>query len=242
MAATRATELAVRKTSRPRRDRGCPRSVIAARGSAMAVIGSLGVRRPDRNGACCASSRRTVPDRHGAPPWRGEPAGHVPVNPGHTKAEMAYLRSVHHQNRSVGGRHACPYRLPQAAGVPPAVTAVLSDDGRRILFPDADAARPRPGPRSAAVLDRCVGRENGVSLAGAHPDALGLYVRCLGHQDLQHAVLRRGLDLVRLDVAGQGDRAAEGAVIDAQPGASSPRRSRARSAAPPGSSAGRPRR
>ena len=29
----------------------------------------------------------------------GEPADHAPVNPGHTEAEMGYLRSAHHQNR-----------------------------------------------------------------------------------------------------------------------------------------------
>jgi len=41
-----------------------------------------------------------------------------------------------------------------------------------------------------------------VTLAGAHLDALGLYVRRLGHHDLQHAVLHRGFDLVRLNMAG----------------------------------------
>ncbi|MGO9192262.1 MAG: hypothetical protein ACLP8X_27915, partial [Streptosporangiaceae bacterium] len=47
-----------------------------------------------------------APAHHGVPSWRGEPAVHAPVNPGHTKAEMGYLRSVYHQNRSVSGRHA----------------------------------------------------------------------------------------------------------------------------------------
>ena len=42
--------------------------------------------------------------------------------------------------------------------------------------------------------------------------ASNLVIRCSGHHDLQHAVLGRGLDLVRLHVARQGDRAAEGAV------------------------------
>lgn len=54
------------------------------------------------------------PDGAG-PSWgaavRGEPADHAPVNPGHTKAEMGYLRSVYHQNRSVGGRHASAMHL-----------------------------------------------------------------------------------------------------------------------------------
>jgi hypothetical protein len=103
MAATRAIDAAVRKISRP--GRAGP-LIAAAGGPAMAVIGSRAVRRPVRNGACCASSHRTASACHGAPPWRGEPAGHAPVNPGNAKAEMSYLRSVYHQNRSVGGRHA----------------------------------------------------------------------------------------------------------------------------------------
>src|SRR6266699_2840550 len=48
--------------------------------------------------------------------------------------------------------------------------------------------------------------------AGADLDALGLGLLGLGHHDLQHAVLERGLDHVRHHVGGQGDRAAEGAV------------------------------
>ncbi len=40
----------------------------------------------------------------------------------------------------------------------------------------------------------------------------GLYLRRLGHQDLQHAVLGRGLDRVRHDMGGQSDRAEEAAV------------------------------
>jgi hypothetical protein len=41
--------------------------------------------------------------------WRrrtrpADPADQAPVNPGNAKAEMGYLRSVHHQNRSVAGR------------------------------------------------------------------------------------------------------------------------------------------
>ena len=65
---------------------------------------------------------------------------------------------------------------------------------------------------SAAVLGRCGWLQRGASLADAYLDALGLYFGRLWHHDLQHAVLRRGLDLVGLHVAGQGDRAAEGAV------------------------------
>src|ERR1700722_6651059 len=106
IAPTRATEHTVRRAFRPRRDRGRTGSATVATapsgGPATVLIGSLAVRGPDRNGAWCASSRRTVPDRHGAPPRRGELAGYRPVNPGRIKAEMGDLRSVHHQNRSAG--------------------------------------------------------------------------------------------------------------------------------------------
>src|SRR5260370_15837380 len=77
------------------------------------------------------------------------------------------------------------------------------------------AAGPSPcgrGLMSAAVLGRCAWLQRGASLANAYLDALGPYFGCLWHHDLQHAVLCRGLDLVGLHVAGQGDRAAEGAV------------------------------
>src|SRR5208282_5744436 len=98
--------------------------------------------------------------------------------------------------------------------VPAAVTAVLSGDGRRILLRGGRSlAGAAAALRSAAVLDRCVLREDGAPLAGAHLDALGLYFRCLGDHDLQHAVLHRGFDLVRLYVTGERDRTAEGTVI-----------------------------
>src|ERR1700722_17206679 len=97
MAATRASEPTVRKIFRAGRDRDRTAPATAtAGGSATVVIGPLAVRRPDRNDAWCTSSRRTVPDRHGTSPRRGELAGHAPVNPGPIKAEMGYLRSVHH--------------------------------------------------------------------------------------------------------------------------------------------------
>jgi hypothetical protein len=38
------------------------------------------------------------------------PGSHASVNPGNAKAEMGYLRSVHHQNRSVGSRYASTTR------------------------------------------------------------------------------------------------------------------------------------
>src|SRR5215217_1343487 len=47
--------------------------------------------------------------------------------------------------------------------------------------------------------------------AGGDLDALGLGLFGLGDQDAQHPVLHRSLDLVRHDLGGQGDRAAEGA-------------------------------
>jgi len=47
--------------------------------------------------------------------------------------------------------------------------------------------------------------ESGLPTADAHLNALGLYVLRLGHHDLQHAVLGRGFDGVRLHVGGQGD-------------------------------------
>src|ERR1022692_3166773 len=72
--------------------------------------------------------------------------------------------------------------------------------------------RPGTGLLSAAVLGARTWRERGTTLAATHLDALGLIFLCLGHQDLQHAVLRRGFDLVRHNMAGQRDRAAEGAV------------------------------
>src|SRR2546423_834551 len=43
----------------------------------------------------------------------------------------------------------------------------------------------------------------GVFLAGVDLDTFGLYLRRLGHHDLQHAVLGRGLDRVRHDMGGQ---------------------------------------
>src|SRR5829696_10523255 len=47
--------------------------------------------------------------------------------------------------------------------------------------------------------------------AGVDLDALGLGLFGLGDQDAQHPVLHRSLDLVRHDLGGQGDRAAESA-------------------------------
>ena len=96
------------------------------------------------------------------------------------------------------GEHEQPRRQPRPAPqcaksepeCAPAVTAVLGGDGRRVLLPGwGSLAGAAAALLSAAVLDRCVLREDGVPLAGAHLDALGLYFRCLGDHDLQHAVL-----------------------------------------------------
>src|SRR4029453_13699377 len=48
--------------------------------------------------------------------------------------------------------------------------------------------------------------------AGADLGAVGRGLLGLGHQDLEHAVLERGLDLLGHRMGGQGDGAAEGAV------------------------------
>src|SRR4029450_2221416 len=53
--------------------------------------------------------------------------------------------------------------------------------------------------------------------AGADLDALGGGLLGLGDQDLEHAVLERGLDPLRRHVGGQGDRPAEAAVAALHP-------------------------
>jgi hypothetical protein len=67
----------------------------------------------------------------------------------------------------------------------------------------------RPGRVVQAIVWLQSGGEKADLTLGL--DALGLGLLGLGHQDAQHAVLERGLDLVSLDMGGQGDRAAEGA-------------------------------
>jgi hypothetical protein len=68
-----------------------------------------------------------------------------------------------------------------------------------------------PGPQRQARPDR-LARYGGLARASAYLDSLGVHLGRLGHQHLQDAVLGRGFDLVRLDIAGQGDRPAERAV------------------------------
>src|SRR6185437_12631528 len=82
-----------------------------------------------------------------------------------------------------------------------AVTAGGSWSGQRPVTGILSAHAGLPG-----------GLDRGHRLADPHRDALSLYVRRLGHQDLEQTIPCRGLDLPRLDVAGQGDRAAERAV------------------------------
>src|SRR5215207_2743762 len=53
--------------------------------------------------------------------------------------------------------------------------------------------------------------------AGADLDALGGGLLHLGHQDLQHAVVGRGLDPLGHHMGGQGDRPPEGAVAALDP-------------------------
>ena len=79
----------------------------------------------------------------------------------------------------------------------------------------------RQGPtiRPAALCAVLAGgaRYRGPSLASAHLDALGVHFLRLGHHDLQDAVLGRGIDLVGLDMGGQGDRPVERAVAPLGP-------------------------
>src|SRR4029450_8177804 len=98
----------------------------------------------------------------------------------------------------------CSVRWPVARSLPleeqrgrsPAATPPLDSTGSRGL--------------TACRKDLCS--------TGAHLDALGLGLLHLAHHDLQHPVLERGLDLLGLDLGGQGDRAAEGAVAALDPG------------------------
>src|SRR2546427_3132091 len=120
------------------------------------------------------------------------------------------------------GEHEQPRPAPQCAKSEPGCASCrhrkYCGGGRRVLLLGwRSLAGAAAALRSAAVLDRWVLGEDGVPLAGAYLDALGLYFRCLGDHDLQHAVLRRGFDLVRLNMAGERDRTAEGTVITLGP-------------------------
>src|SRR5438067_12260938 len=75
---------------------------------------------------------------------------------------------------------------------------------------------PRPRSASGAVVDGGAGY-GGLARVGPHLDALGVRFWRLGHQDLQDAVVGCGFDNVDLDVAGQGDQPAEGAVTAFSP-------------------------
>src|SRR5690242_3112902 len=91
----------------------------------------------------------------------------------------------------------------------PAATAWLRQEtSGRAAGPAARAAGPAA---LGAVADGLAGYR-GLGRAGTDLNAHGVRFLRLGHHDPQNAVLRRGLDLVRLHMAGHGDRPAEGAV------------------------------
>jgi hypothetical protein len=71
--------------------------------------------------------------------------------------------------------------------VPAAVTAVLGGDGSRVVLPGRGSLAGGVAAvlLSAAVVDRCAWREDGVTLAGVYLDALGLDVGRLGHHDAE---------------------------------------------------------
>src|SRR5215217_4592112 len=96
---------------------------------------------------------------------------------------------------SAGGRWLVPYPWRSSGGGACSATPPLDSAGRR-------------------VLTAC--RRDG-RWAGAYLDALGGGLLHLGHQDLQHAVVGRGLDPLGHHVGGQGDRPPEGAVAALDP-------------------------
>src|SRR5215211_7132907 len=121
--------------------------------------------------------------------------------------------------------------VPLAAGTSPSLALVCT-----VLRP---MARKQPRPvlrfRSAPLESRgrrrpaappldSTGRRvltpagrGDLRLAGAYLDALGGGLLHLGHQDLEHAVVDRGLDPFRDHMGGQGDRPPEGAVAALDP-------------------------
>ena len=86
------------------------------------------------------------------------------------------------------------------------------------MFPRRGSRSARPSVRRRlGVAPPRPSCESTVPASDPYLDAFGLYFRSLGHQDLQHAVLGRGLDRVRHDMVGQVDRAKEGAVAALDP-------------------------
>src|SRR5215204_5710734 len=78
----------------------------------------------------------------------------------------------------------------------------------------AGPATPLLDSAGRRVLTAC--RRDGRS-AGAYLDALGRGLLHLGHQDLEYAVVGRGLDSLCHHMGGQGDRPPEGAVAALDP-------------------------
>src|SRR5512132_3324696 len=93
------------------------------------------------------------------------------------------------------GRWLVPYPWRSGGGVAGSAMPPLDSAGRRVLT---------------------AGRRDGRS-TGAYLDALGLGLLHLGHQDLEYAVVGRGLDSLGRHVGGQGDRPPEGAVAALDP-------------------------
>src|SRR5215208_446827 len=96
---------------------------------------------------------------------------------------------------SAGGRWLVPYPWRSSGGVAGSATPPLDSAGRRVL--------------TACRRD---GRSTGADL-----DALGSGLLHLGHQDLEYAVVGRGLDSLCHHMGGQGDRPPEGAVAALDP-------------------------
>src|SRR5215207_6570982 len=78
----------------------------------------------------------------------------------------------------------------------------------------AGSAMPPLGSAGRRVLTAC-GRDG--RSTGAYLDALGSGLLHLGHQDLEYAVVGRGLDPICHHMGGQGDRPPEGAVAALDP-------------------------
>src|SRR6266511_6266517 len=110
--------------------------------------------------------------------------------------------------------------VPLAAGTSPSLAVgahgAMADGSFLTLESSGGVAGPATPPFSTGrrVLTAC---RRDLRSTGAYLDALGRGLLHLGHHDLEHPVLERGLDLLGLDLSGQGDRAAEGAVAALDP-------------------------
>src|SRR6266542_1252149 len=114
--------------------------------------------------------------------------------------------------------HACRRGLPAHATVVAALSSLTSSCVRRTGGGAGGPGWLLPPSTSSLSVGGGRGARNGVPLATlAYLDALGLGLLHLGHHDLQHAVVGRGLDAVGHHVGGQRDRAAKGAVAALDP-------------------------